>query len=119
WRTNDGMQQLVPPIVPERNRHEFLKRHDTDFAYELAGRGRFRGNLFLDRRGVGAVFRAIPSEVIPAENLGLPRETLRLCQLNKGLVLVTGPTGCGKSTTLASLIDYINRTRSAHIITIE
>src|SRR5690606_9660821 len=88
-------------------------------AYELLGRARFRANLFVDMRGMGAVFRVIPSRILTAEELGLPKEVLSLCHLPKGLVLVTGPTGSGKSTTLAALIDYINRTRSDHVITIE
>jgi twitching motility protein PilT len=114
-----ALEQVIWPIVPERAREEFLRRRDADFGYELEGYGRFRANLFVDRNGIGAVFRVIPSQIVPVEKLGLPQEVLRLCTLPKGLVLVTGPTGSGKSTTLASLIDYINRTRQAHIITIE
>jgi twitching motility protein PilT len=85
----------------------------------LPGKGRFRANVFVDLHGMGAVFRIIPSKILTVEDLKLPQELLTLCDLPKGLVLVTGPTGSGKSTTLAALIDYINRTRSAHIITIE
>jgi twitching motility protein PilT len=81
--------------------------------------GRFRANLFADRKGIGAVFRLIPNEIRTVEDLGLPPAVVELCGLNKGLVLVTGPTGSGKSTTLAALIDYINRTRDDHVITIE
>jgi twitching motility protein PilT len=114
-----ALEQVLWPIVPERAREEFLRRRDADFGYELEGVGRFRANLFVDRNGIGAVFRVIPSQIVPVEKLGLPQEVLRLCTLPKGLVLVTGPTGSGKSTTLASLIDYINRSRHAHIITIE
>ena len=80
---------------------------------------RFRANVFADRKGRGAVFRVIPSEILTAEKLGLSPHILNLCKLNKGLVLVTGPTGSGKSTTLCAMIDYINRTRDEHIITIE
>src|SRR5205814_395282 len=94
-------------------------RHDTDFAYEIAGLGRFRSNVFMDRKGPGAVFRVIPSKILTAEDLGLSPYILKLCGLNKGLVLVTGPTGSGKSTTLCAMIDYINRNRTDHIITIE
>jgi twitching motility protein PilT len=115
----EGIQRVVLPIVPARNRDEFMRTRDTDFAYELPGRARFRVNLFTDLRGMGAVFRVIPSKILSTEDLGLPKELLTLCALPKGLVLVTGPTGSGKSTTLAALIDYINRTRSAHVITIE
>ena len=98
---------------------EFAEKHDTDFAYEVPNLARFRANVFADRKGRGAVFRVIPSEILTAEKLGLSQLILNLCKLNKGLVLVTGPTGSGKSTTLCAMIDYINRTRDEHIITIE
>jgi twitching motility protein PilT len=111
--------RILWPIVPDRNRQEFERRHDTDFAYEIPALARFRCNLFVDRKGMGGVFRVIPSKILTAEEMGLPREILQLCHLPKGLVLVTGPTGSGKSTTLCALIDYINRHRSDHIITIE
>jgi twitching motility protein PilT len=110
---------LLEPIMPEKNRGEFERRHDTDFAYEIHGLARFRANVFMDRKGRGAVFRVIPSKILTAEDLGLSPFILQLCRLNKGLVLVTGPTGSGKSTTLCGMIDYINRNRSDHIITIE
>jgi twitching motility protein PilT len=115
----EDVRQLLEPIMPAGNREEFERRHDTDFAYEIAGLGRFRANVFMDRKGRGAVFRVIPSKILTAEDLGLSPHILQLCRLNKGLVLVTGPTGSGKSTTLCALIDYINRTRNDHIITIE
>jgi len=115
----ESMWAMLEPIIPERNREEFGRRHDTDFAYEIAGLGRFRSNIFMDRKGPGAVFRVIPSKILTAEDLGLSPHILKLCQLNKGLVLVTGPTGSGKSTTLCAMVDYINRTRRDHIITIE
>ena len=111
--------QLLGAIMPERNRQEYADRHDTDFAYEIPGLARFRSNVFADRKGPGAVFRVIPAEVLTAEQLGLSPHILQLCRLNKGLVLVTGPTGSGKSTTLCAMIDYINKTREDHIITIE
>ena len=110
---------LLEPIMPDKNRAEFERRHDTDFAYEIQGLARFRANVFMDRKGRGAVFRVIPSKILTAEDLGLSPHILQLCRLNKGLVLVTGPTGSGKSTTLCGMIDYINRNRSDHIITIE
>ena len=110
---------LLAPIMPERNRKEFAERHDTDFAYEIPDLARFRANAFVDRKGPGAVFRVIPSKILTAEQLGLSQHLLQLCHLNKGLILVTGPTGSGKSTTLCALIDYINRNRHDHIITIE
>jgi len=117
--TGETLIQLLGPIMPEKNRAEFKERHDTDFAYEIPGLARFRANVFADRKGVGAVFRVIPSKILTAEQLGLSPAILQLCQLNKGLVLVTGPTGSGKSTTLCAMIDYINRTRQDHVITIE
>jgi twitching motility protein PilT len=117
--TEQQMERLLWPITPERNREEFKTAHDTDFAYDIPGLSRFRCNLFMDRKGMGAVFRIIPSKIITAEQMGLSKEILDLCFLSKGLVLVTGPTGSGKSTTLSALIDYINRNRSDHIITIE
>jgi twitching motility protein PilT len=112
-------ERLLLSVATARAREEFERRHDADFAYEITGIGRFRGNLFMDRKGVGGVFRIIPSKILTAEELGLSAEILDLCRLPKGLVLVTGPTGSGKSTTLCALIDYINRTRADHIITIE
>jgi twitching motility protein PilT len=115
----DTVVRLLDPITPEKNKHEFSERRDTDFAYEVPGLARFRANIFMDRKGQGAVFRVIPSEILTAEQLGLSPAILTLCKLHKGLVLVTGPTGSGKSTTLCGMIDYINRTRKDHIITIE
>jgi twitching motility protein PilT len=106
-------------IAPAINRDEFTERNDTDFAYPLPGVSRFRVNLFRDRVGPGAVMRAIPFEIPDPKKLGIPEQVLGLCDLTKGLVVVTGPTGSGKSTTLAALIDHINQTRAAHIITIE
>ncbi|HEY3884060.1 MAG TPA: type IV pilus twitching motility protein PilT [Vicinamibacterales bacterium] len=117
--TPHEVEQLLAPITPETNRDEFVARHDTDFAYEIEGLARFRSNIFADRRGPGAVFRVIPSKILTAEQLGLSPAILNLCALNKGLVLVTGPTGSGKSTTLCAMIDYVNRMRQDHIITIE
>jgi twitching motility protein PilT len=112
-------ERILWPIAPERNRQEFKKRNDTDFAYEIPGLARFRCNFFRDRKGMGGVFRQIPSKIMTSEEMGLSKEILQLCHLPKGLVLVTGPTGSGKSTTLCALIDYINRNRTDHIITIE
>jgi twitching motility protein PilT len=117
--TAEDTEKLLWPIAPERNREEFQRRHDTDFAYEIKGLARFRCNFFMDRKGMGGVFRQIPTKIMTAEEMGLSKEILQLCHLPKGLVLVTGPTGSGKSTTLSALIDYVNRNRSDHIITIE
>jgi twitching motility protein PilT len=112
-------RELVNEIVPAPNREEFERTNDTDFAYEIPEVSRFRANVFADRKGLGAVFRTIPSRIPTHEELGLPDIALELCKLSKGLVLVTGPTGSGKSTTLAAMIDYVNQTRTDHIITIE
>jgi twitching motility protein PilT len=115
----DMMRQLLLPTMPKRNHDEFSRSQDTDYAYELANIGRFRVNVFRDRNGVGAVMRHIPSQILTAEQLGLAPAITKLCTLNKGLVLVTGPTGSGKSTTLAAMLDLINKTRKEHILTIE
>ena len=118
--TPEQMQQVLFEIAPQRNQEEFTTDNDTDFAYELpGGAARFRANLFRDRKGPGGVFRVIPSEILTAEQLNLPPAVLELCKLSKGLVVVTGPTGSGKSTTLAAMVDHINKTRNDHIITIE
>jgi twitching motility protein PilT len=115
----DRIKALVSAIMPSYNAAQFQDIHDTDFAYEIPGLVRFRVNVFLDRLGMGAVFRQIPMEVVTAEKLGLSKEILDLCFLSKGLVLITGPTGSGKSTTLCALVDHMNRHRKDHIITIE
>jgi len=111
--------RMLQVIMPERNRREYAETNDTDFAYEIEGLARFRANAFRERKGAGAVLRVIPAKVVTAEELGITPEVQALCQLTKGLVLVTGPTGSGKSTTLCALIDLINRTRTDHVITIE
>jgi len=111
--------QLLAPILPGKTRQEFEDERDAHFAYEIPGLSRFRGNIFMDRKGVGAVFRTVPTRIMTVEELGLSDQILELCALRKGLVLVTGTTGSGKSTTLAALINYINMTRSDHIVTIE
>ena len=115
----DTVVRLLDPIPPDKNKQEFSERFDTDFAYEIPGLARFRANIFMDRKGKGAVFRVLPRKILTAEQLGLSPAVLNLCKLNKGLVVVTGPTGSGKSTTLCGMIDYINRTRKDHLITIE
>ncbi len=117
--TTEGLTLMLLAIMPERNRGEWKETGDTDFAYELQGLARFRVNAGRDRKGPMAVFRVIPAKVVTVEEMGIAKEIQALCSLQKGLVLVTGPTGSGKSTTLCSLIDLINRTRSDHIITIE
>ncbi|HSA56644.1 MAG TPA: type IV pilus twitching motility protein PilT [Gemmatimonadaceae bacterium] len=115
----ERLARMVLALMSERNRREFDELSDTDLAYELEGAGRYRVNVFRDRRGVGAVIRAVPSKVVSVEEMEITPEVQNLCRLNKGLVLVTGPTGSGKSTTLCALIDLVNRTRHDHIVTIE
>jgi len=115
----NDLELLVLSIMPERNRGEWKESGDTDFAYDIAGLARFRVNAARDRKGPVAVFRVIPAKVVTVEEMGLSEEVQKLCYLKKGLVLITGPTGSGKSTTLCALIDLINRTRTDHIITIE
>ncbi|HEX8833394.1 MAG TPA: type IV pilus twitching motility protein PilT [Abditibacteriaceae bacterium] len=117
--THETLYKLLMQIAPERNKTEWDAEKDSDFAYELPGVARFRCNYFADRKGIGAVFRLIPSEVLTVEQLNLPKVMTDLCFLSKGLVVVTGPTGSGKSTTLAALIDFINKHREDHLITIE
>jgi twitching motility protein PilT len=116
--SHDRLKELLWTIAPEKNREEWHARKDTDFAHETPA-ARFRVNVFADRKGIGAVLRQIPNEILTAEAMGLSQHVLDLCHLPKGLVLVTGPTGSGKSTTLAAMIDYVNRTRDDHVITIE
>jgi twitching motility protein PilT len=106
-------------IMPEKNKAEFDATWDTDFAYEIPGVSRFRVNVLRDRNGMASVIRTIANETVTVEQMGITPEVQQLCHLTKGLVLVTGPTGSGKSTTLCALVDLINRTRSDHIITIE
>ena len=115
----DELRDMFWEIMPERNRNEFEETNDTDFAIAIEGLSRFRANVFRDRNGIGGVFRTIPFEILDVQKLGLPPQVLNLCWLTKGLVLVTGPTGSGKSTTLAALINFINEQRADHIITIE
>lgn len=115
----EELRKILLEIAPETNREEFEETYDTDFAHAIEGVARFRANLFEDNKGPGGVFRQIPFEILSVEQIGLPQKVLDLCWLSKGLVLVTGPTGSGKSTTLATLIDFINQNRTDHIITIE
>jgi twitching motility protein PilT len=114
----EALREMIWSIAPEKNQKEWEQIKDTDFAHETEA-ARFRINVFADRRGIGAVMRVIPNQIRSVEEMGLSQHILELCHLAKGLVLVTGPTGSGKSTTLAAMIDYINRTRNDHIITIE
>ncbi len=111
--------ETVRPIAPAHRWAEWVETGDTDFAYELEGVARFRVNLFRQQRGAGAVFRVVPSTIMTIEQLGLPPQVRRLVEVKGGLVLVTGPTGSGKSTTLAAVVDRINETKNYHVITIE
>jgi len=113
------MEILLKEITPERRWNDFVARKDLDLAYEISGLARFRCNFLYNHWGQAAVFRQIPSKILSFDELKLPESLKKLCHLNEGLVVVTGPTGSGKSTTLAAMIDYINSNLYKHIITIE
>jgi twitching motility protein PilT len=113
------MERLLREICPPRRWQDFLERKDLDLAHEIPGVARFRGNYLYNHWGQAAVFRQIPAKILSFEDLKLPEALKKLCHLDQGLVVVTGPTGSGKSTTLAAMIDYINTHLSRHIITIE
>ena len=116
---NDELQKMLYEIAPDHNIKQFEETGDIDFAYEIPGLARYRANFFVQKYGVAAVFRQIPDTILTAEQLGLPPVMNKLPMLPKGLVLVTGPTGSGKSTTLAALVDHANSKRKDHILTIE
>ncbi len=116
---NEELKSMLYEIAPEDKIKVFEETGDIDFAYEIPNLARYRANYFQQKWGIGAVFREIPSVILTAEQLGLPAVINKLSMLHKGLVLVTGPTGSGKSTTLASMIDHINTNKRSHIITIE
>jgi twitching motility protein PilT len=116
---DDELTSMLYEITPEEKVKLFEETGDVDFAYELPGLARFRANFFRQLNGIGAVFRLIPSNIMTADQLGLPPVITQLAMLHKGLVLVTGPTGSGKSTTLAAIVDYANKHRKDHIITVE
>jgi twitching motility protein PilT len=115
---SEELEVMIREILPESAKVEWASQ-DVDFAHTIEGLARFRANVFWDRKGIGAVFRQIPFQLLTVEQLGLGPKVIDLCWLTKGLVLVTGPTGSGKSTTMAALIDFINQNRADHIITIE
>ncbi|TET33780.1 MAG: type IV pilus twitching motility protein PilT [Planctomycetota bacterium] len=117
--TQDEAEKLLFPVLSDAQRIRFLEKHDIDLAYEVPGMARFRTNLFYHRNGVGGVFRIIPTKIQSVEELNVPHVVEEFAHMKSGLVLVTGPTGSGKSTTLAAVLDYINRNFSKHIITIE
>jgi len=117
--TPESVTGLVNSIMNEHQRSYFNKEHEVDFACEVPGKGRFRVNVFLHSRGPSAVLRTIPTEIPSLDSLNLPPVLKELCTRERGLVLVTGPTGSGKSTTLAAMVDVINQTWDAHILTVE
>lgn len=117
--THEELKAILFEILTQKQRETFEEKHDLDFAYSVPGLARFRGNLMMQHRGIAAVFRIIPSKILSADDLGLPEGIRALTRLRKGMVLVTGPTGSGKSTTLAAMIDLINSTRREHILTLE
>ncbi|MBX3166276.1 MAG: type IV pilus twitching motility protein PilT [Candidatus Eremiobacteraeota bacterium] len=112
-------EALLLPLVSKDKAASFQQTGHLDFSHEIPNLARFRGNLFRQQRGMAAVFRVIPKNIPTIDQLKLPAVIRTLCQEHQGLILVTGPTGSGKSTTLASMINFINQTRQAHIITIE
>jgi len=115
----DDVLSLVHTVMSPPQREHFEREHESDFACQLDGIGRYRTNVFVHSRGPGAVLRAIPSEVPTLDSLELPPILKTLCERERGLILVTGPTGSGKSTTLAAMVDEINQTWDAHILTVE
>ena len=117
--TKEEVHALVYDIMNDVQRRVFEETHECDFSFELGKIARFRVNVFLQRKGEGAVFRTIPTKVMSLEELGMPPILKQLCEKDKGLILVTGPTGSGKSTTLAGMIDYINNSFEGHILTVE
>jgi len=116
---NSDVRRLIYDIMNDRQRRDYEEHLETDFSFEVPGVARFRVNAFNQARGGGAVFRTIPNDVLSMQTLGMGEVFERLAMLPRGLVLVTGPTGSGKSTTLAAMIDYINDHRFEHILTIE
>jgi twitching motility protein PilT len=116
---NDELKVMLYEITPPHKIKLFEETGDIDFAYEIPGLGRYRANFFYQKNGIGAVFRLIPSEILTVDQLGLPPIVKKFAMLDRGLVLVTGPTGSGKSTTLAAIVDHANRNRKHHILTIE
>ncbi len=117
--TKEEVEILLLEILDEERVNLFKKRKDIDFAYELEGVGRFRANIFMERKGYGGAFRLIPTKIRTLRELGIPESVYSLARMKSGLVLVTGATGSGKSTTLAAMIDLINKEKNYHIITLE
>jgi twitching motility protein PilT len=117
--SNQDVQALIFEILTEKQKKAFVEKWELDFAYVVEGLGRFRCNVFMQRKGLGAVFRTIPEKIKTAQELNLPQSIIDLVEADRGLILVTGPTGSGKSTTLAAMIQHINSNREAHILTVE
>jgi twitching motility protein PilT len=117
--TNEAVQALVFEIINEKHKKLLMEQWELDTSYAVPGLGRFRCNVFIQRRGMGAVFRVIPEKIKTVQELGLPETINKLMEVSRGLILVTGPTGSGKSTTLAAMIHTINMTRREHILTVE
>jgi twitching motility protein PilT len=117
--TPESNREILFEILPPKRQAYVEKNRDFDMAYELENTGRFRCNFFYQQRGISAVFRIIPTKILTLEELNMPEAIKTIAEFRQGLVLVTGPTGSGKSTTLAAIIDYINNSRDGHIITIE
>ncbi|MEX2328642.1 MAG: PilT/PilU family type 4a pilus ATPase, partial [Nitriliruptoraceae bacterium] len=115
----DELQTLLYSIMTQKQREVFENELELDMSYAIPGKSRFRVNVFMQRDAIGAVMRVIPFEILPLEQLGIPEQVANFAYLPRGFVLVTGPTGSGKSTTLASIIDLINRNRPSHIMTVE
>jgi len=117
--SKEQVHSLIYDIMNDSQRKAFEETHECDFSFELGQVARFRVNVFRQRKGEGAVFRTIPTKILTLEELGMPPILKQFCEKEKGLILVTGPTGSGKSTTLAAMIDYINSTFEGHILTVE
>jgi twitching motility protein PilT len=117
--TKEEAHALVYDIMNDAQRKAFEETHECDFSFEMGTVARFRVNVFMQRKGEGAVFRTIPTKILTLEQLEMPAILKQLCEKEKGLILVTGPTGSGKSTTLAGMVDYLNETFEGHILTVE
>ncbi len=117
--TSDDLKVLLFEILSEKQKKQFIDKWELDCAYSIPNVGRFRCNIFMQRRGLGAVFRSIPTKILTLEQLGMPTSLTQLADVKRGLIVVTGPTGSGKSTTLSALINHINVNESKHILTVE
>ena len=117
--TKEEVHALIYDIMSDSQRKNFEEIHECDFSFELSALARFRVNVFMQRKGEAAVFRTIPTKILTLEELGMPPILKQLCDKEKGLILVTGPTGSGKSTTLAAMVDYLNTSFEGHILTVE